>query len=34
MIVDVVIHGVDEIKLLCFVCKVVMMSEVVVNHVG
>ena len=33
MMIDVVVRGVDEVKLLCSWCKVVVMYEVVVNYV-
>ena len=33
MVVDVVIHGADEVKLLCSLHEVVVTFEVVVNYV-
>ena len=33
MIIDVVVHGVDEVKLLCSLHEVVISDEVVVNYV-
>ena len=33
MVVDVAIHGADEVKLLCSLHEVVVTSEVVVNYV-